>query len=287
MQGVNELPTVIHFIDVGQGNMTLLQLDNSKVMLYDCNVTNNNENKVLNYLGTVLGWDTPIDIFVNSHRDADHMRGIKKVHHYFPIQKIWDSGVTGNTTNSAEYLDYMDLRRRVGFREVERRKRWSFGKTVLRVMNSKNGDIEDDPNAQSIVIKAQHTNKQASNLSSVLLCGDTDAQTWRYSILNFYEEKDLNTEILLASHHGSNSFFDDPNDDEYYYTDHLEMIKPAMTIISVGKNTHGHPDKKALEFYESYSRGSQKGNKIKRTDQHGTIKLMLKDEGGWTLTTKQ
>ncbi len=57
-----------------------------------------------------------------------------------------------------------------------------------------------------------------------------------------------------------------------------------MTIISVGDNAHGHPDKKALEFYEKYSTGSKQGNKIYRTDTHGHMVVELKDGGGWSLT---
>ncbi|MEW6991603.1 hypothetical protein AADZ91_13055 [Colwelliaceae bacterium 6441] len=41
------MTTTAHFINVGQGNMTLLQLNCGKVMLYDCNVTNDNERDVL------------------------------------------------------------------------------------------------------------------------------------------------------------------------------------------------------------------------------------------------
>lgn len=281
------MSTTLHFIDVDQGNMTLIKADDGTNILYDCNVTNDNENRVLNYLGKVLGWDAKIDIFVNSHRDADHMRGVKKIHEYFPIKKVWDSGVTGNTPNSPEYIHYMDLRRRVGFITIKRRKKWSFGKTLLRVMNSENNDLPDDPNAQSIVIKVQHRDPHGNNLASSLLSGDTNAATWRYSILGFYDESDLSSNILLASHHGSISFFDDPKDEKHYYTEHIEYISPAMTIVSVGNNPHGHPDPKAMELYEDYSKGSDKGNKTKRTDLHGNIKLLLKDGGGWSLWGKQ
>ncbi len=280
------MSTIVHFINVGQGNMTLLQIDDESVILYDCNVTNNNENEVLNYLGKVVGWGTNIDIFVNSHRDADHMRGVKKVHEYFSIKKVWDSSVTGGTPNSTEYLDYMDLRRRVGFREIERRKRWEFGKTLIRVMNSKNDDLPNNANAQSIVIKVQHRDYNGNNLASVLLTADTDALTWKETIMDFYGSG-VCTDILLASHHGSDSFFDDPNDSKYYYTDHIRAIKPAMTIISVGDNSHELPDKSALELYEKFSTGSKQGSKIKRTDQHGNIKVVLKDQGGWSLIEDQ
>ena len=287
MQGKIEMSTVIHFIDVGQGNMTFIQLDNSQRVLYDCNVTNDNENRVLGYIANLIGWNSKIDIFVNSHRDADHMRGIKKVHNYFPIQKIWDSGVTGGTPNSPEYKEYMDLRRRVGFLEVEKLKKWTFGNTILRIMNSNNDDLPNDPNAQSIVIKVQHTNSNGGYLSSAMLTGDTNAATWRYSIQKNYDKSDLSTEILLASHHGSISFFDDEKDTEHYYTNHINNMSPAMTIISVGTNSHGHPDKKAIELYEKYSRGWNQGNKLKRTDDNGNVKLILKDEGGWSLNDNQ
>lgn len=281
------MATTLHFINVSQGNMVLCQLDDGTRLLYDCNVTNDNANDVLAYLGKVIGKGNPIHIFANSHRDADHMRGIKRVHELFPVKKVWDSGVTGNTPNSTEYREYMELRRAVGFVEVEHLKRWTFGKSVLRVMNSKNDDLPDDPNAQSVVIKVQHLDEQARNLASALLTGDTDAQTWRVSILKNYTKADLSTDILLGSHHGSISFFDDPGDTENYYLAHLDAIAPAMTIISVGDNSHGHPDDKALKFYESKSRGSNKGNKLKRTDEHGHIKVVLKDEGGWSISDKQ
>ena len=275
------MSTIVHFIDVGQGNMTLLQLNNGKIMLYDCNVTNDNEDEILQYISNIIDWGTNIDIFVNSHRDADHMRGIKKIHAYFPIQKVWDSGVTGGTPDSSEYKDYMDLRRKVGFVTIEHLKKWTFGKTVLRIMNSKNDDLSNNHNAQSIVIKVEHHNN--NKISSLMLTGDTDALSWKDSIIRNYSLSDLKSDILLASHHGSKTFFDDPSDKEYYFVEHIKAIKPQMTIISVGDNGHGHPHRDSIELYEKYSTGSNKGNKIKRTDIHGNIKLELKDNGSWSL----
>ena len=72
------MPTKVHFINVGQGNMTLLQLADGKNFLYDCNITNNNEDDVLRYLYKQMRSGTNIDGFICSHRDADHMRGVKK-----------------------------------------------------------------------------------------------------------------------------------------------------------------------------------------------------------------
>lgn len=275
------MDTVVHFIDVGQGNMVLIEASNGQYYICDCNVTNDNENRVLNYLGAVIGWQSNISAFICTHRDADHMRGIKKIHNYFPIQSIWDSGHPGTTTNSSEYTDYMDLRRRVGSEEKKKLTRQDLGQTRLRYLSAKDERLEKNANAQGLVIKLEHWN--SSNVgSSTILTGDCDAETWRYGILKDYSVSDVSTSVLMGGHHGSITFFDDPADTKYYYEEHMRAIKPAMTIISVGNNSHGHPDKKAIELYEKHSTGSKQGNKVFTTQGKGTMKLTLKDNG-WAL----
>src|SRR5260370_39032466 len=137
--------TVVHFIDVGQGNMTLVRTASGKRILCDCNVTDENENPVLTCLRRALSGNSEIDIFVNSHRDADHMRGVKKVHQSFPIREIWDSGATGSTPDCTEYCDYMDLRRRVGYRVVQAGKYFDYGVTRLLTLNAANSQFAADP----------------------------------------------------------------------------------------------------------------------------------------------
>lgn len=119
-----------------------------------------------------------------------------------------------------------------------------------------------------------------------MLPGDSDAQTWKLGILKDYNATQVKSSVLLAAHHGSNSFFDLPNDN-YWYTSHLQQIMPELTIISVGENPHGHPESKALEFYEKYSTGTQKGRKVYRTDENGNMKLTLLAGGGWRIAFNQ
>lgn len=280
------MATKVHFINVGQGNMTLLELANGRKFLYDCNITGDNEGAVLSYVARQIGEGTKIDVFICSHRDADHMRGVKKVHKRFPIQYVWDSGVVGTTADSPEYWDYMDLRRTVGFSEVKSQTQYDGGNTRLLVMNSKNDALASDANAQSIVVKVLHRNSAiGANYDSVLLSGDTDAVTWK-AIRGHYTDSVLSCSLLLASHHGAITYFQDPS---YmgYYTAHLKAKSPAMTIISVGDNSFGHPDKQALIYYEQYSTGSNQGNKVYRTDKQGNMCVELKDGGGWSLTTNK
>jgi len=262
----------IHFMNVGQGNMVLIQIPNSKTIIYDCNITQENENDVLNYLESKI---TAIDIFINSHRDADHMRGIEKLENRFGITEIWDSGVSGTTTDSSEYLYYMNLRRSIG-KKVEALKYWIFGDCKLRIMNSKNSNF-DDANEQSLVVKLEYGD------NGVMLAGDTSYRSWKEFVEEKYSDSDLSSEILLSSHHGSISFFDDPNDEKNYYVSHIKKINPAMTIISYGDKTL--LDDNAVKLYEKYSRGSNKGNKVFTTLDRGNMLLTLKAEEGWSLSS--
>ena len=67
----------------------------------------------------------------------------------------------------------------------------------------------------------------------------------------------------------------------------MQAIKPAMVVVSVGDNNFGHPDGKALKLYRKYATGSNKRNKVFRTDQQHSMKLVLKSAGGWSLNGNQ
>lgn len=268
----------IHFIDVGCGNMVLIQTS-TKNVVYDCNITDDNEGRVLGYLTRWLGSQASIDMFICSHRDADHMRGIKRLHSSFPIATIFDSGVTGINPYSNEYQDYMDLRRRLGYTEIKARTYDTYGDTTFRWMNSESPDYSD-PNAQSIVLKLEHDGGH-----SCLLAGDTDFKPWKEKILPYYGQR-VKSDILLAPHHGSLTFFDDPSG-PHYYVEHIKRISPAMTLISVGPNVHGLPDKTAIALYTKYSAGSNRGNKVFTTEDKGNMRLVLRSDVEWGLHAHQ
>lgn len=281
------LPTIIHFIDVGQGNMVLIQASDGSSFVFDCNITADNEKPVLNYVTKQIGNGTSLRAFICSHRDADHIRGVKKLHARFPIQSIWDSDHVGTTTTTPEYLNYMDLRRKVGCKVIKKQTYFDCGRTRLRMLSARDTRLEKNANAQGIVIKVEQRDASMSvTKGSAMLPADSDAETWRYAILKDYGKGDVSSDILMAGHHGSNSFFDDPND-RYYYTGHVQAINPAMTVVSVGPNVHGHPKPEAMKFYEKYSTGSKQGNKVFRTDKKGSMKLTLHADGGWNLSTER
>lgn len=268
----------VHFINVGPGNMVLIIIPDSKIIINDCNITDENEDRVLSYVKNQIG-ESGIDIFINSHRDADHMRGIKKLENEFGIEEIWDSGVAGTTTDSTEYNQYMSLKREKG-KEKKPFTKYEFGDCILRVMNGKNADF-NEPNEQSLVIKLEY------KVSGIMLPGDTNYKSWQEYILPKYTDEKISSHIILASHHGSLSFFDDPDDHEHYYTGHVEKINPLLTVYSVGDNDT-HPDEKAVKLYEKYSIGyGDKQVKTLKTNVDGIIKFVFKESGASEYVTNQ
>lgn len=281
------MSTVVHFIDVGQGNMVLVECADGTNFVVDCNITEDNKDRVLNYVARQIGEKSQLRAFICTHRDADHMRGVRNLHDRFPIREVWDSDYPGTTTDSDEYRDYMRLRRTVGTHIVEKNRYRSFGRTRLRFLSAKDSRLPRDANDQGIVIKVEQRNADMSAVrGSTILTGDGSFATWKGGILNDYSASVLSSDILMAAHHGSIDFFDDPSSDRYFVR-HMEAIEPDMTIVSVGPNAYGHPDDTALRLYRRYSSGSNRGNKVYRTDQQHTMKLTLKSAGGWNIASNQ
>jgi beta-lactamase superfamily II metal-dependent hydrolase len=266
--------TTFHFLNVGQGNMAVGIFPDGKILAYDCNITNENEEEIFTYLQKIMPKNS-IDVFVNSHRDADHMRGIKKLHERYPVTSLFDSGVSGNT-ETTEYEEYMDFRRNItDTYEVEPNQWWTAHPGV-KIINGKRDGLEDT-NSQSIVLHIDY------NGSQLLLAGDSDVVAWRDYIVSEVGDK-VKSLVLYASHHGSHAFFNEDPEKNDDFTTHLEYINPAIAIISVGAtNPHGHPKEEAISHYENYCYGAENGQKIFRTDQHGNMKIELHGGGTGTI----
>ena len=183
------MPTTIHFINVGQGNMVLIEAASGTKFVFDCNITDANEDQVLSYVADQIGEGKSLHAFICSHRDADHMRGVKKLHARFPIKKIWDSDYPGTTTDTPEYRAYMELRRRIGHKVINKCTMQDFGRTRFRYLSAKDDRLPNNANAQGIVIKVEQRNKAMDSIEgSAMLPGDSDAETWRLGILKDYKK---------------------------------------------------------------------------------------------------
>lgn len=278
------MSTVVHFIDVGQGNMVLVQCADGTNVMVDCNVTDDNKNSVLGYVANQIGQKGRFGVFVCTHRDADHMRGVRTLHNRFPIGAIWDSGFPGTSTDTDEYKAYMQLRSELPSHVVGKGNYKDWGRTHVQLLSGKDARLPNNANDQGLVLRVE---ERSANLTSVLgstmLTGDGSYAVWKDGIMKDFNTSQISSDILMAAHHGSWDFFGESGSNQYYEP-HIKAMAPDMTVVSVGPNNYGHPDPDAIKLYEKYSSGSNKGNKVLRTDRRGTMKLTLKSEGGWQIT---
>ena len=205
------MATTVHFVDVGQGNMVLIQCSDGTNFMVDCNITEGNKDRVLNYVASQIGQRGLLQALICTHRDADPMRGVRTLHSQFPIQSVWDSYYPGTSTDTDEYKAYMQLRREVGSKVIEKRTYHDYGWTRLRYLSAKDSRLPDNANDQGIVIKVEELNSSKSGaLDSTMLTGDGSYAVWKDGIMRDYSSIDLSSDILMAAHHGSLDFFDDP-----------------------------------------------------------------------------
>ena len=306
----NESSLRFHLLNVGEGLMILIIFPNKKTMLYDCNIMEDNKEQVIKFLEEHIPvrYDVEakvscqwIDIFVNSHRDIDHLRGLKHICDQFEIRGVWDSGQSGNATETSEYNYYMQLKRTIQKVYGERSVKVpmpstspfiSFGNAKIYCLNSCkefNSDKLKD-------VKIQHTNSIVLSIHygsrSILLTGDSDWKAWRDKIVpNFKSTGILNSNILIASHHGSRSFFTDEDNEtidleanaESTYIESIEYISPSITLISCGDfEEQHHPNKEALEIYRKYT-ANDKRKQVYTTHDKGILSGYIAINGRWTV----
>lgn len=207
--------------------------------------------------GNMPFWDRKIEVMIATHPDLDHIGGLVSVLERFEVEKFLWNGDEG------ESLAWSEVRRRVEEEGVYSKVLAKgdlirFGKVELEVLSPEEGSGEwKEANEGSLVLLGRIKGRKGE--IKVLLMGDATMEVerrlvWR-KILN--EEVD----ILKIGHHGSKT----SSSEEL-----LDMVRPAVAVISVGKNNrYGHPVKEVLERIE------ERGIEIRRTDRDGELKWIF------------
>lgn len=287
-----------YLVDCGSGLTHLIVFPDGTTMLYDCNLLEDNKNEILDLFVELIPWrenaegikEQYIDIFVNSHRDTDHLRGLYYVNSRFPIHSIWDSGQSGANIDNAEYKYYMGLRNRLKQSSENNLCVPTPSNAVYRNIGGADiyvlADAKEYVQLWASVVVEYADKKQHTNCLVLLICyggrkmlltGDSDWKAWKENIVPNFEDETVNyedTDILIASHHGSRTFFTNKEeiDEENYpddtFTESIKHINPITTLISCGDyEQYHHPSDDALSLYEDYTSNSQ----VYTTRKYGTL----------------
>jgi len=277
----------IHFIDVGQGDATLVELPDGKIMLIDGGNGNRSSNAMLLRHLNALKIKT-IDYLFLTHADVDHYGGLTKVleekevkRAFLPLQAETpsDSYEKFFAKLMEEECPYVYASPPSGER-VEMKLSVTDGETPYTLvvlypylqMVESGAKVDKDDNASSVVIWLDYQG------TSALFTGDSPSETEEYLIRDSklglhsrYGVDITSTDILKTAHHGS---------DESTSEAFLSYMNVKTAIISCGENNaYNHPHQKVLTRLKNH------GADVYRTDEEGSVVITATQTGEYRVET--
>lgn len=271
----------ISFLDVGQGDASLIRTPTGKMLLIDGGGTiqfGQQEEwkqrrdpfevgkKVLLPLLMKRGVHQ-LDAVIISHLDSDHIGGLIEIIKMIPVKEIWWNG-SYKQSSEAEQLFQLIMEKGIALRTPIIGEQINIDRyttiDVLWPLQQLPSAIyeEEQQNEQSLVFML------TLYKTTLLYTGDVGSST-EESIINEHrmrvEEARATPlppiDIMKAAHHGSR-----------YSTDYswLSFVQPRTTVISAGRNNvYGHPHPDVL------GRLSQYQSLVWRTDLQGEVQFIV------------
>lgn len=246
----NTVPSFeVHYIDVGQGDASLIICDGKTMLIDGGNVSDSS--LVVSYIDN-LGIDE-IDYIVCTHAHEDHVGGISGPLNKFEVENVF-APATGSDIDA--YKDFLEGTEAQGLEIITPDPGDTFylGSAEVTIMGPVT-ENESDLNNTSIILRIVYGE------TSFLFTGDAERESEEAIIEQGF---DLKSTVLKVGHHGSN-----------YSTSYpfLREVMPEYGVISVGEdNIYDHPEDDLL------SRLRDAGTTVYRTDLQGDIVITSNGE---------
>lgn len=258
------------FCNVGQGDGILLISPSGKQILVD----GGPGSKILDCLSEKMPfWDKIVEMVVLTHPQKDHLEGLVAVLERYRVENIVTTGVK----NETELFEVWNQAIKSEKAKVHLAKKGDQividgrGPTpnleILWPSSAKASEWQANPptdlNETSIALRLDYSSStssapfgaRASSGFCAYLTGDIPKEILENLI-------DRQCQILKISHHGSKTGTNERI---------LEVVKPQIAIIQVGKNSFGHPHKEVINLLAS------KGIQVLRNDRDGEIELRVEN----------
>lgn len=262
MQILKCLPSdlTIYFIDVGQGDSTLIVTPNHKTILIDGGGTEFESDFDIGkqtLLPEILGQRiTKIDYLLISHFDSDHATGVAQILGKIDVSSII---LTRQLEENDIYRHILSIakEKKIKLIYVKEGDVLKIGGIKISIIHPENKLMINNPmNNNSIVCKVEY------NSFSMLLTGDIEMEAEE---LILRKNINLKADVLKVAHHGSKT----STTGEF-----LKAINPKVALIGVGKNNNfGHPSNEVIQ------RLKENGTRIYRTDENGEISITVNKKG--------
>ena len=231
----------LYFVDVGQGDCSVIITPLKKVVIIDGGEGNSDkydygENVVLPYLlDRKIG---TIDYMIISHFDSDHVGGLISI---MGKIRIKSAIISMQSEDSQNFQDFLKLAKdnNIKINIVKMGDRVQIDETTyFDILWPKENEMiqENGLNNNSVVCKLHYKK------FSMLFTGDIEKIAEDKIMIEYKDKLQLLESVgLKAGHHGSNT----SSTQEF-----LNAIKPHIVLIGVGKNNNfGHPSAEVLNRY--------------------------------------
>lgn len=285
--------------DVGQGDGIYIRFPDGKDMVVD----GGPGNKIISCLSRHMPfWDRVIDMALLTHPDTDHLNGLLEVLRRYRVQYLVRSDV-GSSTEGYDALIKLVLQKSLTEKFVTSGETISVGPILLSVLwptkeqiASMNPRLSLEQN-QSVLgtsTGSVHLNDASVvfslsyGLFDALFTGDADSRVQprmgTSGLSGLLAPKDGIIELFKVPHHGSKTGLADSFLQKISLArrpllrqDFVPSQKQPLAVISVGKNSYGHPTSEIIQKLESA------GFQVLRTDQSGDIEV-VSDGREWSYT---
>lgn len=241
----------ISFLDVGQGDATLVQHPDGSAVLFDGGPPEGGVARLLRRAGV-----RRLSAVVMTHASRDHHGGLAEVVERFPIDLLLDGG---DGTRDRDFRAIIAAARARGVRHVAALAPLTLHAGSLRIeilspAARPPGPPPEDPNPRAVVAIV------SCDGFDLLLSGDAESEALLPLSLP-------DVDAMKLPHHGSA----DPGLPEI-----LERVRPELASIPVGANSYGHPAPSTLTALRAANVPAW------RNDHHGTIRISV-DHGIQTI----
>ena len=243
----------VHFIDVGQGDCSLIVCNDVSVLI-DAGENNKGDEVLLRL--SELNIDS-LDYVIGTHAHSDHIGGLDTVINSINVENIILYELPDKMVPSTK--TYEDLLTAIVENEVnvisaKAGDNFKIGKGSLSIL-APLSDNYNDQNDFSIVTRFVYGE------TSFLFTGDAEEKV-EMDLID--SGAVLKSTLLKVGHHGSNT-----SSSERF----IGKVKPEIAIIEVGKgNSYGHPHSETLSLFDKI------GAKVYRTDLCGDITAVTDGE---------
>lgn len=256
----------IFFIDVGQGDSTLIITPDKKTVLIDGGGSDSfdvGEKVLLLYLldRRIL----KIDYVLISHFDTDHCGGILTIMEKVKVKNIIISEQAEHSENYERFKKLM-IHKRIRLIEVKKGDKIKIGRySEFKILFPTSRLLSENPlNNNSIVAQFNYNNFK------MLFTGDIEKLAEQQILKT--EKAEIRADILKVAHHGSKTSS---------IPEFIKAVRPKIALIGVGKNnTFGHPNQQTIKNLENIK------CRIYRTDLQGEIIIKIDQKGRMNVKSK-